>query len=112
LCHVLSSSTNNFAHAQTLSRMNSLSGRMNIAQVNIEFFTRCKKIKQRRISFVLDYLRMILWKISTAISIKHRILATFNVKKKSILTACMPLMQVCIINGKKMLYWSTPFFNT
>ena len=25
------------------------------------------------------------------ISIKHRILATFNLKKKSILTACMPL---------------------
>jgi hypothetical protein len=24
---------------------------------------------------------MILWKISTAISIKHRILATFNIKK-------------------------------
>ena len=33
------------------------------------------------ISFVLGYLRMILWKISTAISIKHRILATFNIKK-------------------------------
>ena len=36
---------------------------------------------QRRISFVLGYLRMILWKISTAISIKHRILATFNIKQ-------------------------------
>jgi hypothetical protein len=82
-----SSSTNNFAHAQTLSRMSSLSGRMNIARVNIEFFTGCKKIKQRRISFVQGYLRMILWKISTAISIKHWILATFNIKKKSILTA-------------------------
>ena len=35
-----------------------------------------------RISFVLGYLRMILWKISTAISIKHRILATFNNKNK------------------------------
>jgi hypothetical protein len=57
------SSTNNFAHAQTLSRMSSLSGRMNIAQVNIECFTGCKRIKQRRISFVLGYLRMILWKI-------------------------------------------------
>jgi hypothetical protein len=34
---------------------------------------------------------MILGKISTAISIKHRILATFNIKKKSILTAYMPL---------------------
>jgi hypothetical protein len=90
LCHVLSSSTNNFAHAQTLSRMSSLSGRMNIARVNIGFFTGFKKIKQRRISFVLGYLR-ILWKNSTAISIKHRILATFNIKKNSILTACMPL---------------------
>jgi hypothetical protein len=49
-----------------------------------------KKTKQRCISFVLGYLRKILWKISTAISIKHRILATFN-KKKSILTAYMPL---------------------
>ena len=47
-------------------------------------FTQCKKNKQRRISFVLGYLRMILWKISTAISIKHRISATFN-KTKSIL---------------------------
>jgi hypothetical protein len=36
---------------------------------------------------------MILWKISTAISIKHRILATFNIKKNSILTACMPLTE-------------------
>ena len=44
-------------------------------------FTGYKKIKQRRISFVLGYLCMILWKISTAISIKHRILATFNNKK-------------------------------
>ena len=96
LCHVLSSSANNFTHAQTLSRMSSLSGRMNIAQVNIECFTGCKKIKQRRISFVLGYLRMILWKISTAISIyiKHRILATFNIKKISILTACMPLTRL------------------
>ena len=60
-------------------------------QVNIAFFTGCKKIKQRRISFVLGYLRMILWKISTAISIKHRILATINIEKKSILAAYMPL---------------------
>ena len=58
--------------------MSSLLGRMNIARVNIEFFTGFKKIKQRRISFVLGYDIM---KISTAISIKHRILATFNVKK-------------------------------
>jgi hypothetical protein len=81
LCHVLSSSTNNFAHAQTLSRMSSLSCRMNIARVYIVFFTGFKKIKQRRISFVLGYLRMILWTISTTNSIKHRILATFNIKK-------------------------------
>jgi hypothetical protein len=82
LCHVLSSSTNNFAHEQRLSRMSSLSGRMNSARVNIGFFTGFKTIKQRRISFVLGYLRMILWKMSTAISIKHRILAIFNIKKK------------------------------
>ena len=55
-----SSSTNNFAHVQTLSRMSSLSGHMNIARVNNEFFTGCKKIKQRRISFVLGYLCMII----------------------------------------------------
>ena len=67
--------------------MRSLSGRMNIGRVNIEFFPGWKKIKQRRISFVLGYLRMILRKISTAASIKHRILATFNIKKKTILTA-------------------------
>ena len=60
LCHVLSSSTNNFAHVQAISRMSSLSGRLNIARVNIRFFTGFKKIKQRRISFVLGYLRMIL----------------------------------------------------
>jgi hypothetical protein len=34
-------------------------------------------------------------KSSTAISIKHRILATFNIKKKSILTTCMPLNNCC-----------------
>ena len=78
-----------FLHQQTLSHMRKRfpewvqSGRMNIARVNIGFFTEFKKIKQRRISFVLGYLPMILWKISTAIySIKHRILATFNIKKK------------------------------
>ena len=81
LC-TFSSSTNNFEHAQTLSRMSSLSGRMNIVWVNIGFFTGFKKIKQRCISFVLGYLRMILWNISTAISIKHRILATFSINKK------------------------------
>jgi hypothetical protein len=43
-----------------LCEMSSLSGRMNIARVNIEIFTEFKKIKQRRITFVLGYLRMIL----------------------------------------------------
>jgi hypothetical protein len=78
------SSTNKFAHVQTLSRMSSLCRLyecMNIARVNIGVLTGWKKIKQRCISFVLGYLRMILRKISTAISIKHRILATFNKKK-------------------------------
>ena len=77
-------STNNFAHTQTLYRMSSLCRSyecMNIVRVNIWFFTGFKKIKQRRISFVLGYLRMILWKIATANSIKHRILATSNIKK-------------------------------
>jgi hypothetical protein len=55
-----SSSTNNFAHAQMLARMSSLSGRMNIGWVNIEFFPGWKKIKQQRISFVPGHLCMIL----------------------------------------------------
>ena len=79
------SSSNNFAHAQTLYRMSSLCRSyecMNIVRVNIGDLTGWKKIKQRRIAFVLGYLRMILWKISIAISIKHRILATFNIIKK------------------------------
>ena len=74
---------NNFAHAQMLSRMSSLSGRMNIGLVYIEFFPGWKKIKQRSISFALGYLRMILWKISTAISL------WFFIKRM----ACMPLKQ-------------------
>ena len=81
VCAMCFSSTNNFTHAQTLYRMSSLCRSyecMNIVRVNIGVLTGWKKIKQRRISFVLGYLRMILWKISTAISIKHRILATFN----------------------------------
>jgi hypothetical protein len=96
VCAMCFSSTNNFTHAQTLYRMSSLCRSyecMNIVRVNIGVLTGWKKIKQRRISFVLGYLRMILWKISTAISIKHRILATFNIKINSILTACMPLME-------------------
>jgi hypothetical protein len=72
---------------------------MNIMRVNIECFTGCKRIKQRRISFVPGYFRI---KISTAISIKHRILATFNIKKISILTACMPLINIYTVNYLKL----------
>jgi hypothetical protein len=57
---LISSRIPNFAHAQTLSRMSSLSGRMDIARVNNGFFTGFKKIKERRISFAIGYLRMIL----------------------------------------------------
>ena len=86
---------------QTLSWMSSLSGSMNIVRVSIGFFTGFK----RRISFVLGYLRIILWKISTAISIKHRILSTFNIKKNSILTVCMPLThQSYITSGAETAY--------
>jgi hypothetical protein len=71
-------------------------------------FTGFMKIKQRRISFVLGYLPMILWTISTAINIKHRILATFDKKKKkSILTACMYAFNTCIwpfYNGSQTLH--------
>jgi hypothetical protein len=56
-------------------------GRTNTLMETLDSLLDSRK-KQRRISFVLDYLRMILWKISPAISIKHRILATFNIKKK------------------------------
>jgi hypothetical protein len=49
-----------FRTSQMLSRMSSLSGRMNVGRVNIEFFPGWKKIKQRRISFVQGYLRMAL----------------------------------------------------
>jgi hypothetical protein len=107
------SSTNNFTHVQTLYRMSSLCRSyecMNIVQVNIGVLTGWKKIKQQRISFVLGYLHMILWKISNAISIKHRILTTFNIKKNSILT-----FKKLGIRGKnlKMRSWkhlgSSPF---
>jgi hypothetical protein len=64
---LIKTSTNNSSHDKRLSQMSSLSGRMNIGRVNIDFFSGWKKIKQRRISFVLGYLRMILWKISIAI---------------------------------------------
>jgi hypothetical protein len=53
-------------------------------------FFKCPSVKKVIIEIeeiFLGYLRMILYKISTAISIKHRILATFNIRKKSIMTA-------------------------
>ena len=93
-------SANYFAHPQVLYRMRSLCRSsiviwsyheyMNIMRVNIECITGCKRIKQRRISFVPSHLSIISWKISTAISIKHRMLATFNIEK-NILGACVPL---------------------
>ena len=87
---------------------------VNIVWVNIGVLTGWKKIKLRRISFVLGYLRMIfLWKISTAISIKHRILTNFNIKKNSVLTACMPLIlkwgQMGWLKKLVILYSSSSF---
>jgi hypothetical protein len=61
VCAMYFFSTNNFSHAQTLYRMRSLCRSyecMNIVRINIGFFTGFKKIKQRRISFFLGYLRM------------------------------------------------------
>jgi hypothetical protein len=80
MCHVLSSSTNNFADALTLSRMSSLSGRMNIARVWILYWIQENKKAAyflRSKLFTYDII-----KNSTAISIKHRILETFNIKTK------------------------------
>ena len=57
------SSTNNFSHAEALYRMRSLCRSyecMNIVRVSIGVLTGLEKIKQRRISFVIGYLRMIL----------------------------------------------------
>ena len=86
-----------FLHQQTISHMRKRFPEWFHRQVvwilhvsTLKFYWIQENLK-RRISFVLGYLRMILWKISTAISIKHRILATLK-KKKSILTACIPLM--------------------
>jgi hypothetical protein len=78
---------------------------LQIRSLNGIFNAGCKKIKQRRISFVLDYLRMILWKISTAISIKHRIILHEKDTKRRI-------QPVLCKNKKKMIYRHTPFFNT
>ena len=76
-------------------------------------FTGYKRIKQRRISFVLDYLRMILWKISTAISIKHRILATFNLKKiNSDSLYAFNLVYMYVIQNIKILFYPWKSFFT
>ena len=70
--------------------------------------------QKRRISFVLDYLRMILWKISTAISIKHLILATFNIKINSILTAFNTWLKIILSNAihqNPPLWWKRAKIN-
>ena len=68
-----------------------------IGRVNIEFFPGWKKIKQRRISFVLGYLRMILWKISTAIYLYGFLNQSLGLILGHIflikITACVPLMR-------------------
>jgi hypothetical protein len=88
--------------------MSSLSGRMNIARVNIEFFTGCKKFKQRRVSFVLGYLGTTLFVDEEKVHMaqietwKNKNFDGFYTKttqkggfskpcKNSILIACMPL---------------------
>ena len=101
LWHVLFSA-NNFTHVQALYRMRSLCRSyecMNIMQVNIECFTGCKRIKQRRISFVPGYLRMILWKISDslyAFNITRTITNKTNEKKCTYPTFL--LMLTCFIS--------------
>ena len=68
------------------------------ALVNIEFFPGWKKIKQRRISFVLGYLRMILWKISTAIYLYGFLNQSLGLILGSIffikITTCVPLRHI------------------
>ena len=81
-----------FLHQQTISHMHKRFPEWVHCQVvwilggsTLYPFSGWKKIKQRCISFVLGYryLRMILWKIQPQfISIKHRILATYNINKK------------------------------
>ena len=78
--------------------MSSLSGRMNIWRVNIEFFPGWKKIQQRRISFVLGYLRMILWKNSTAIYLYGFLNQSLGLILGNLfffinITACVPLRE-------------------
>jgi len=85
-----SSSTNNFAHAQTLSRIGSLSGRMNIGRVNIEFFLGWKKMKQRSRLFTNDIM-----KISTSIYLYGFLNQSLGLILGNIffskITACIPL---------------------
>ena len=85
VCHTCAfPSANNFAYAQTLYRIGSLCRSRNIWILygsTLSSLMDTRKSKKRRISFVLGYLRMIYWNISTAISIKQRILVTFYIKK-------------------------------
>ena len=101
--------TNNFAHEQTLSRMSSLSGRMHIGRVNIDFFPGWKIINQRRISFVIGYLRMILWKIATAIYFYGFINQSLGLVLGNIfvftikITVCMPLKNEILFISKNCI---------
>jgi len=62
--------------------MSSLSGRMNIGRVNIEFFFWMEE-NQTAMYFLRSRLFTYdIMKNTTAISIKHRILLTFNINKK------------------------------
>ena len=83
-----------------LSRMSSLSGRMNIGRVNIDFFPGRRKFKQQRISFVLGYLRMILGNISTAIYLYGFLNQSLGLILGNIffieIMACMPLKTISI----------------
>ena len=73
-----------------------------IGRVNIEFFSGWKKIKQRSISFVLGYLRVILWQISTAIYLYGFLNQCLGLILENIffikITACVPLMFTIFIN--------------
>ena len=71
-----------------------------IGRVIIEFFPGWKKIKQQRISFILGYLRIILWKISTAIHLYGFLNQSLGLILGNIflikITACVPLMTISI----------------
>jgi hypothetical protein len=100
---IFSSSTNNLAHAQTLSRMSSLSGRMNIGRVNIEFFTGWKKIKRARL------LTHDIIKNSTAIYLYGFINQSLGLVLGNIfffiikITVCMPLKNEILFISKNCI---------